>query len=98
MKNKKYIVVLAALFFVFISKAQDSSIVFSPEEFVSIIRQNHPVMKQYYLLIDKGKNTVLSERGNFDPYLFSNIDQKYFSDKQYYSIWSNGLKLSLIHI
>jgi len=93
MKNKKYIVVLAALFFVFISKAQDSSIVFSPEEFVSIIRQNHPVMKQYYLLIDKGKNTVLSERGNFDPYLFSNIDQKYFSDKQYYSIWSNGLKI-----
>jgi len=93
MKNKKYIVVLAALFFAFISKAQDSSIVFLPEEFVSIIRQNHPVMKQYYLLIDKGKNTVLSERGNFDPYLFSNIDQKYFSDKQYYSIWSNGLKI-----
>jgi outer membrane protein TolC len=93
MKNKKYILAICLVLGTLFLKAQDSSIVFSPEQFLSIVRKYHPVMKQYDLLTDKGKNTVLRERGNFDPYLFSNIDQKYFSDKQYYSLWSSGLKI-----
>lgn len=93
MKNKKLIscalVILAALN----TLAQDSIVVFTPENFVSLVRANHPIVKQYNILVEKGEKTVLREKGNFDPYLFSDIDQKYFDSKQYYNLFSSGLKV-----
>ncbi len=93
MKNKKFIACTFFFLCAFCAFAQDSVMAFSPEEFINIVRANHPIIKQYNLLIEKGEKTVLREKGNFDPYLFSDIDQKYFASKQYYNLISSGLKV-----
>lgn len=67
--------------------------VFTPTDFMYLVKQNHPVAKQAELLNKQAKNIVRSARGNFDPYLHSNLDQKYFKDKKYYSIAESGLKI-----
>jgi len=92
MKNNSFFI-LVFLLCSMLAHAQDTLMVFSPEQFISIVRANHPMVKQYNLLSVKGDKTILRENGNFDPYLFSDLDQKYFSDKQYYHLWSSGLKV-----
>lgn len=93
MKNKKFIAFAFSFLCVISSYSQDSLIEFTPENFVALVRENHPIAKQYKLLTEKGEKTVLREKGNLDPYIFSNVDQKYFDNKQYYNLISSGLKV-----
>ncbi|MTI32975.1 TolC family protein [Xanthovirga aplysinae] len=72
---------------------QDSDNIFTPEQFIWWIDNNHPVAKKAELQLEKGDNKVKSAKGNFDPYLYGNFDQKYFDEKEYYKLLSTGLKI-----
>ncbi len=74
------------------SQEQDTK-TFSQEDFLFFVNKYHPVMKQASLLAKTGESTVRNARGNFDPYLYGNLDQKYFDDKEYYNILGSGLKV-----
>lgn len=80
---------LLQLFFVLLTAAQDTVRVLKEEDFLTIVRTNHPVAKQGALLVDLARAELKSIRGNFDPVLYYNTDQKTFDGKNYFN-YSNG--------
>jgi outer membrane protein TolC len=73
--------------------AQDSTVVFGPNTFLYYLKNFHPVAKQSNLILENAKSNLLKSRGGFDPKLYSNIDEKNFDDKSYYSFLDAGLKI-----
>jgi len=73
--------------------AQENTGVFTPEKFIWMVQSYHPLVKQAELLKSKGENSISQARGNFDPQIFTNYDQKYFDDKTYYQLLNSGLKI-----
>jgi outer membrane protein TolC len=73
--------------------AQDSTVVFGPNAFLYYLKNFHPVAKQSNLILENAKSNLLKSRGGFDPKLYSNIDEKNFDDKSYYSFLDAGLKI-----
>lgn len=67
--------------------------VFELESFIRLVEEQHPLAKQAKLQVDKGNATLRMSRGGFDPYINANLNQKYFDDKQYYSLIGGGLKI-----
>lgn len=67
--------------------------VISFDQYMAIVREHHPVAKQADIRLKQGEATVLQSRGNFDPKLFNDLSQKYFDDKNYYSLIDAGVKI-----
>lgn len=62
-------------------------------EFIELVRLNHPVAKQAELRVEYGEAYLQKSRGLFDPKAFSEVAQKYFNENQYYSTTNSGLKI-----
>jgi outer membrane protein TolC len=96
MKKQTFFIVFWLLF-AGLSEAQEPEPIptntLSLENFISIVKEYHPVSQQAALLLLEGENTVKRARGAFDPYLYGNINQKYFDEKSYYSLIGAGLKI-----
>lgn len=73
--------------------AQDSSQVFTMKDFFALILSNHPVAKQAALLNEQARMQVRISRGELDPYLGSQYNQKEFKSKDYYTLWDSYLKI-----
>ena len=71
----------------------DTTIVFSYDDYFDIVKSNHPVAKLADLQLQKGEATLLKSRGAFDPKIFTDASKKHFDDKQYYSLVNGGLKI-----
>lgn len=63
------------------------------DAFMDQVKTHHPLAMQADLRLDKGAAKLRKARGGFDPKVFSDVSQKYFSDKQYYSVINSGLKI-----
>jgi len=70
-----------------------SQTVLSFEEYMSIVREHHPVAVRAGLQPLKGEAEVRKARGGFDPSVISKVSEKYFDDKQYYSLVNGGLTI-----
>jgi outer membrane protein TolC len=75
------------------AQVQQIAKVISFDDYMSIVREHHPVAKQADIRLEQGDATVLQSRGNFDPKLFNDLIQKYFDDKDYYSLIDAGVKI-----
>ena len=74
--------------------AQDSVITtLTFESFMNRVKTHHPIAMQADLKLNQGDAYLRKARGNFDPKAYSDVSQKYFTDKQYYSIINSGLKV-----
>jgi len=73
--------------------AQDTVHVLNEADFIAVVRQHHPVAKQAGLLVDAARAQLLSIRGNFDPVVFLNNDQKTFDGKNYYNYTNAELEI-----
>ena len=71
----------------------DTTKAFSYRDFYELVTQNHPVLKQANLLPEDARAELLMAKGNFDPKLEINFDQKYFANKYYYNFWDTQLKV-----
>ncbi len=74
-------------------QAQDNPKILTQEQLIWFIENYHPVAAQGKLILNQGESTVRKAQGNFDPYVQSSLDQKYFDQKDYYSILNAGLKI-----
>ena len=74
-------------------KAQSSDFVLNYSDFISQVMLHHPSAFQAELIKDYGDAKMLNSKGYTDPKIFSDINQKYFDDKQYYSYFSSGIKV-----
>lgn len=73
--------------------AQDTTQVLGLSDFLRIVRDYHPLGRQANLRIDYGTENLKASKGAFDPYLYGDIYQKYFDDKQYYDLLNAGMKI-----
>jgi len=80
-----------------VSRGQDSSQftgkILSPEGFIAVVRQYHPVVKQAGILVEKAKAELTLARGGFDPAVYLEADQKTFDGKNYYNYFNPELKI-----
>lgn len=69
-------------------QAQDT---LSPEIYLNLVQKNHPVIKQADILLLKAQAQLTSVRGAFDPEAYAYIDQKQFSEKNYFNLLDAGI-------
>lgn len=91
--KKTYLITVLAFLLLLGGKAHGQDRTLSLEEFIGLVRAYHPISKQALLRIEAGEETISRARGAFDPYLYSNINQKYFDESTYYSLIGAGLKI-----
>lgn len=92
MRHIYYIIVLLFLLPASI-KSQSEENILTLDQLSWLIKNYHPIAIQSNLILKQGENSVKKARGGFDPYLFSNFNQKYFDEKNYYSLFDVGLKI-----
>ncbi len=91
--KKGFITLLFLIAFYHLSYAQDTVIVFSQKDLFWYLTNYHPLSKQASIQIKKGENEVRKTKGQLDPSLSSNLNQKQFNQQEYYSLFSGGLKV-----
>lgn len=62
-------------------------------DYLTIVKENHPVARQAFLQNQMGEAKILEAKGSFDPVIGTDVNQKYFSGSKYYSILNAGLKV-----
>ncbi|MCX8081168.1 MAG: TolC family protein [Bacteroidia bacterium] len=87
-KNKFIIYLLLSNFGI----ASDS-IFISFEQILASVRAFHPIVQKIALTRPALKNSVRLARGQFDPSILSQFDEKNFNEKQYFSKWYHELKV-----
>jgi outer membrane protein TolC len=80
-----------ALFFICNFSFAQSTL--SLDEYLMLVKQNHPYIKQADLKLTEAQAKLLKSRGNFDPKIVVDQDQKEFKDKTYYKEFSGKLKV-----
>jgi outer membrane protein TolC len=90
---KYTICLLIVIFSQLVLGQKDSIHEFSFEEFVELVKTNHPIARQAELTALKGEAALLSSKGGFDPKLVSDFSQKQFDSKDYYTLFNAGLKI-----
>ena len=73
--------------------AQDSLAVLGPVQYLELVRQYHPVVKQAGLMVNNAEAQLLASRGLFDPAVYFTNDQKTFDGKNYYNYNHTTLKV-----
>ncbi len=71
----------------------DSLNVLSFDDFLKIVKQNHPIAKQAELLTKYADATILSSKGNFDPKIFYDFKNKYYDNSNYYELSNGGFQI-----
>jgi outer membrane protein TolC len=74
-------------------QASDSLPVLQLANFMSWIKQEHPVARNANLLLQQAEAQIRMARGAFDPKLFSDWEQKSFDNKQYFTLSESGMKV-----
>lgn len=84
---------LITLLLISLSAAAQDKKILSPDDFINIVKEFHPVVKQADISIEKAKAGITIARGGFDPSIYLNSDQKTFDGKNYYSYTNPELKI-----
>ncbi len=71
----------------------DSTIVFTFDEYYSLVINNHPIVKQAGLLTESAEQELRLARGSFDPKLEGTWDFKQFKDTDYFNKLDVSLKI-----
>ncbi len=90
---KRLILTFALVVNIALAFSQPQQKQFTEDAFLFYVKKYHPVARQAKILIEKANAEILSSRGAFDPVLYSYLDEKNFSDKNYYSLLDAGLKI-----
>ena len=85
--------VLTLLFFS--SKAQVKQDTLAWQDFINIVKKNHPVTQKAKLQLELAKARRTQALGGFDPKLSVNYDRKFFDGKEYYAFLTPEVKLPL---
>jgi len=76
-----------------LSYGQDTLNILGYNDFIEQVMLHHPTAYRASILQESGEASVLRSRGQFDPKMFGNMDQKYFKNNQYYSHAQGGIKI-----
>lgn len=91
-KNKTVYLIL--IFFATKIISQNSGVL-GYNTFLKNILENNPLSKKAENVKQYGEFQYKAAKGNFDPTISSNYDNKYFNNSNYYSVLSSGIKIPL---
>jgi outer membrane protein TolC len=76
-------------------QSQDDALsnILTYDDFIKIVKSNHPIAQRAKLLRPKGEQIIRSAKGGFDPQLYTYFDQKEFDKKSYFRNLSAGVKV-----
>ncbi len=69
------------------------TVVLGLDQYLSIVLNNHPVVKQAGLQRDMAQAELLAAKGQFDPKIQSSYDLKNFKEKEYYDLLEVAFKV-----
>ncbi len=72
---------------------QDSLLLLSKDELLSIVRKYHPVVKQADLSVERSEAAVTAARGGFDPKLAAGMERKTLDREFYYSYFHPNISI-----
>jgi outer membrane protein TolC len=94
MKRSKLFFLFSFLLFACIASSQNGTIKeLKIEEFLQLVKQNHPLAKQANLVVASSRANTLKSRGNFDPKLFYDFQNKFYDSKNYYTLENGGFTI-----
>lgn len=76
-----------------ISFSQEETKTISLKDYLLLVKENHPVVKQAKNKLRSREAYLQEARGAFDPKFALNSDEKKFDDKNYYRLQEMGLKV-----
>ncbi|MEZ4687518.1 MAG: TolC family protein [Bacteroidia bacterium] len=82
---------ILTLFFIPVALFCQNSL--APQDFLGLVRQNHPVAKQANLIPETARARLLQARGAFDPKLTGDFQNKTYKETEYYSQVYAALKV-----
>lgn len=92
MKKRSNLFFLFWLHALMVSAQSDTSFL-GLNDFLALVKRNHPLVKQADLLLKTADANQLAARGNFDPQFFYEFRNKFFDDKNYYRLGNGGFKV-----
>ena len=93
MKKPLFLLGVLLLLTGYTKASSDSTVVFTQEDYLDMVRSFHPVMIQGQLVMENANLAVGAARGAFDPKWYGQYDQKSFDEKDYFSVGEAGVKL-----
>lgn len=90
------IILLLTLFWSGLTAQSSDSTFLSFEDYLNLVRSNHPVAQIAGIRIPQGDAGLLAARGAFDPVALGDFDQKYFEDSKYYRNFDGGVSIPTI--
>jgi outer membrane protein TolC len=63
------------------------------DTFMNLVTQHHPMAVKARLIREQARAAKLKASGNFDPKLFSEMQQKQFKDSEYFNLQNSGLEI-----
>ena len=75
------------------SSSADTLSLLSFDQYLQIIKENHPISKQAALLLRSANIELTSAKGGFDPKIFGDYEQKNFDGLNYWTRGEYGVKL-----
>jgi outer membrane protein TolC len=82
-----------SLLFVLSGAAQQDSSFIKQEGFIAYLKNYHPILQKYRLINLQAKQQFLQSKGQFDPTVKLNYQEKNFEDKNYYNELDGLLKI-----
>ncbi len=79
----------------FFAQPADSAGVLEAADFLEMVLNNHPAARRAGLLDARSAAYTRMMRGNFDPKLYSDLQQKFFKGDEYFTISESGIKAPL---
>ena len=93
--RKIFLLNLLIINILIVGKAQTPTTdsVLSLRNFLQLIADNHPSVKQANLLNRAAEAELLSAKGGFDPKIYGDFEQKFFNRKTYFNVGEAGIKV-----
>lgn len=85
-------IILATLLIAQLCLAQ-TGVTLTFNNYMSLVRKNHPMAMQAELLLDLGYANLLRAKGILDPMAYYELAHKNFDGKEYYDLRNGGLKI-----
>lgn len=87
------ITILLLLRFASLSSQETANDTLGFTEYLSYVKQYHPVVRQAQIHLQKGEAELLKARGAFDPKLEVDFDKKEFKGTEYYNLLNSTFKI-----
>ena len=90
---KRFIPYLFIFLGMAVNAQEDSLETLTFRDFLILVKENHPIVKQANLLTETGAAKLLKARGGFDPKIEVDFDQKVFKETEYYNLLNATFKI-----